>query len=250
MRTITFFLFLVSSSSLFAKSLTVKVIEGWKSTPVANAEVTLKSNVGQVLKVAKTDSLGTVVFKNLTYGYHTVVVASIADNFIGATYRLKLQKSDEIMLLLQPTRKYERHQLKLEDEKYSTMHRKKKVDTTETNIIIRDTIDTSPSPDTTEVWVSSEYPGGNAAMKEFIKSNLIYPEISRELGEQGRVYVQFIIETDGVLSHVSIFRSGISPEINREAKRLVRAMPNWTPGTVDGKPVRTRCRLPLTFILQ
>ena len=86
-------------------------------------------------------------------------------------------------------------------------------------------------------------------MQQFISDNLIYPDISRELGEQGRVYIQFIVEPDGVITHISVLRGGISEELNNEAERLIRMMPKWKPGIVNGTHVRSRCRLPITFIL-
>jgi protein TonB len=98
--------------------------------------------------------------------------------------------------------------------------------------------------------VEAAFPGGAAAMKKWIQENVQYPEISRELGDQGRVYVTFVVEPDGSITGVDVMRGGITPELNREAKRLVRNMPKWAPGEVKGKPVRARCRLPITFTLQ
>ncbi|MFK7787776.1 MAG: energy transducer TonB [Crocinitomicaceae bacterium] len=98
--------------------------------------------------------------------------------------------------------------------------------------------------------VEAAFPGGAAAMKKWIQENVQYPEIARELGDQGRVYVTFVVEPDGAITGVDVMRGGITPELNREAKRLVRNMPKWAPGEVKGKAVRARCRLPITFTLQ
>lgn len=97
--------------------------------------------------------------------------------------------------------------------------------------------------------VEASFPGGAAAMKQWIQQNVQYPEISRELGDQGRVYVSFVVETDGSITGIDIPRS-LTTELDREAKRLVREMPKWTPGSVKGESVRSRCRLPITFTLQ
>lgn len=97
--------------------------------------------------------------------------------------------------------------------------------------------------------VEASFPGGAAAMKQWIQQNVQYPEIARELGDQGRVYVTFVVEPDGGISNVDVMRGGLTDELNKEAKRLVRNMPNWSPGEVKGKPVRARCRLPITFTL-
>ncbi|MCJ8292638.1 MAG: TonB family protein [Crocinitomicaceae bacterium] len=98
--------------------------------------------------------------------------------------------------------------------------------------------------------VEAAFPGGAAAMKKWIQQNVNYPEISRELGDQGRVYVTFVVEPDGSITGVGVMRGGVTEELNREAKRLVRNMPKWTPGSVKAQPVRARCRLPITFTLQ
>ena len=96
--------------------------------------------------------------------------------------------------------------------------------------------------------VEASFVGGAAAMKKWIQENVVYPEISRELGDQGRVYVSFVVEQDGTITGIDIPRS-LTTELDREAKRLVREMPKWTPGSVKGENVRSRCRLPITFTL-
>lgn len=58
-----------------------------------------------------------------------------------------------------------------------------------------------------------------------------------------------IVEHDGSLSGIEVLRGGVTPELNAEAKRLVREMPLWKPGKIKGKAVRVRCRLPITFSL-
>jgi TonB family protein len=95
----------------------------------------------------------------------------------------------------------------------------------------------------------AQFPGGSIALKKWIKDNLQYPETSRELGDQGRVYITFVVETDGSITGIGVMRGGVTDELNREAKRIIRNMPKWTPGEDKGYPVRTRCRLTVTFKL-
>lgn len=92
------------------------------------------------------------------------------------------------------------------------------------------------------------YPGESEAMKQFLAGNIKYPEKSVELNDQGRVYLEFIVEIDGSISNINI-RKGVSNEIDSEAKRAVESMPNWVPAELDGKSVRTKVRLPLNFCL-
>ena len=77
---------------------------------------------------------------------------------------------------------------------------------------------------------------------------MIYPQSSIEMNEQGRVYLSFVVEADGSLSNIEIER-GVSQDLDKEAKRLIRKMPNWEAGEAKGKKARTRCRLPINFTL-
>lgn len=97
--------------------------------------------------------------------------------------------------------------------------------------------------------VEALFPGGAAELQRWINSNVQYPQTSIEMNEQGRVYLSFVVETDGSLSNISIER-GVSEDLDKEAKRVLRKMPNWEAGEVKGKKVRTRCRLPIIFTLE
>ncbi|HLW29633.1 MAG TPA: energy transducer TonB [Brumimicrobium sp.] len=93
------------------------------------------------------------------------------------------------------------------------------------------------------------FPGGTAAMQKFLAENIKYPEIAMELGDQGRVFIEFVVNKDGSIEQVKILR-GVSKEIDIEARRVVRKMPKWEPAQSNGEPVRARCRIPINFILQ
>lgn len=93
------------------------------------------------------------------------------------------------------------------------------------------------------------FPGGESAMKSYLNSTLKYPIDAQELGRQGRVIVQFIIEKDGSISDVKISRSVFS-SLDREALRVVKAMPKWNPGKVNGIPVRVKNEVPVVFGLR
>ncbi len=109
--------------------------------------------------------------------------------------------------------------------------------------------DTPPPPEIIDFPdKEASFPGGAAAMARWIQENVQYPETSREMGDQGKVYVQFVVETDGSVTNVQVIRS-VSPELDKEAKRVVRNMPNWDAGESNAKKVRTRVRLPINFTL-
>ena len=97
--------------------------------------------------------------------------------------------------------------------------------------------------------VEAGFPGGPAAMMKWINDNIKYPQTSIEMNEQGRVFLSFVVETNGSISNVKIER-GISIDLDREAKRVIKKMPKWVPGESAGRAVRARCRLPINFQLQ
>lgn len=96
--------------------------------------------------------------------------------------------------------------------------------------------------------VEAQFPGGAAALQKWIVDNVNYPQTSIEMEEQGRVYLSFVVEPDGSITNVAIVK-GVSADLDREAKRLVRAMPKWTAGEAGGKKARTRCQIPINFTL-
>ena len=93
------------------------------------------------------------------------------------------------------------------------------------------------------------FPGGESAMQSYLNSNVNYPVVAQENGVQGRVIVESIIEKDGSMSDVKVIRS-VAPSLDREALRVVKAMPKWTPAKLKGIPVRTKCTTPVVFRLQ
>ena len=90
------------------------------------------------------------------------------------------------------------------------------------------------------------FPGGESAMKSYLNSNVKYPVEARENCIQGRVIVQFIIEKDGSISDVKISES-VNPSFDREALRVVKAMPKWNPGKLQGIPARVKNEVPVVF---
>jgi protein TonB len=93
------------------------------------------------------------------------------------------------------------------------------------------------------------YPGGDLKMYEYLGKNIKYPQIARESGIQGRVFVNFVVEPDGSVSNVKVLR-GIGGGCDEEAIRVVKSMPHWKPGKQRGKAVRVSYTLPVVFKLQ
>ena len=93
-----------------------------------------------------------------------------------------------------------------------------------------------------------EFPGGFGACMNFLARNMRYPKDAFIKGEEGRVIVQFVINRNGKVSDIEIVQS-VSPSLDAEARRVIKSMPKWKPGTQNGKPVRVRFTLPLVFKL-
>lgn len=101
-----------------------------------------------------------------------------------------------------------------------------------------------------EVFVVVEdmpsFPGGN--VQKWISKNVKYPVLAMENGIQGKVYIQFVIEKDGSITDVKVIR-GVDASLDKEAVRVVQAMPKWKPGKQRGKAVRVSYTLPINFQL-
>ena len=93
-----------------------------------------------------------------------------------------------------------------------------------------------------------QFPGGQGVMMKYLAANIKYPASAVKAKKQGRVIVAFVIQKDGSVTNARIVKS-VDPELDAEALRIVKAMPNWTPGTQDGKPVNVRYTIPVVFSL-
>ena len=93
------------------------------------------------------------------------------------------------------------------------------------------------------------FPGGEQKLMKYVGDNVKYPQIARETGIQGRVFVNFVVEPDGSVSNVSVLR-GIGGGCDEEAMRVVKNMPKWKPGKQRGKAVRVQYMLPINFTLK
>ena len=93
------------------------------------------------------------------------------------------------------------------------------------------------------------FPGGTAALMAYLQKAIKYPPVAEENGIQGRVICTFVVERDGSVTDVRIAKS-VDPSLDKEAQRVVSAMPKWIPGKQNGQSVRVKYTLPVTFRLQ
>jgi len=99
------------------------------------------------------------------------------------------------------------------------------------------------------VDVQPEFPGGEQARVKFLIDNIVYPKHARDANIQGKVVVRFIVEPDGSITNIEVDKS-VHELLDDEVVRLMKLMPNWKPGLVNGQPVRTRFRMPVRFKLE
>lgn len=92
------------------------------------------------------------------------------------------------------------------------------------------------------------FPGGISGLRTYLNQNIRYPAEAQENCVQGRVVVSFVVGKDGHISDVTVVRS-VDPSLDKEAVRVIRNMPRWTPGKQGGEPVKVRYNVPVSFRL-
>jgi len=94
-----------------------------------------------------------------------------------------------------------------------------------------------------------EFPGGENALVKWINEHIKYPYLAAENRIQGKVYVQFVVDRDGIIRNARIAHS-IDPSLDQEALRVVNNLPRWNPGKQSGQPVRVSYTIPINFVLK
>ena len=100
------------------------------------------------------------------------------------------------------------------------------------------------------VQVQPEYPGGEAALSDYISNTLVYPEMAIEQNAEGTVRVQFVVNENGTVSNPVIVGPQVGHGLDQAAIDVFSKMANWTPGKVNGKNVKTRLVLPVVYRLE
>ena len=106
-----------------------------------------------------------------------------------------------------------------------------------------------PVYDLSKLGVQPEFPGGMAAMYEYLASTIQYPDGALKENVQGKVFVQFVVGSDGKVRDAEV-RRGVRKDLDDEAVRAISTMPDWKPGQMNGKAVATRFTVPIDFKLK
>ena len=173
------------------------------------------------------------------------------EKMVGLSFSNKATVAVESRKNVQSTEAIERKDNKMEvqvDNRNSEMSAQKVEETTE--VANEESAEKGPKKSPKNVYDHIEdMPTFNGNLNQWLLLNMKYPVEAINKKEQGKVIVQFIVSENGEVSEPKIIRS-VSPALDKEACRIVLAMPKWNPGKLKGKPVAVRFVLPITFRLQ
>ena len=229
-------------TSHYSSSQSVEVEAGDKRTVTLSAPTprygSLNVNtrpVGATVSVDDTALTGTTpnIYADILIGEHTLTVAK--PGYTEAEQRITVEEGKVLPVSITLTEK----------EKVAPAPSARTADS-QLNIGQNVKIKSEPF---TVVEVMPVFPGGQTALVQYIASHLKYPTVAQENGIQGRVLVSFVVGEDGYVEDVQVIK-GVEPMLDKEALRVIQSLPRWTPGNQQGKPVRVKYTVPVTFALQ
>lgn len=226
---------ILSSTGLLAEDLMIHVIDGWKSTPLVDCKVVLTNSTSETVKTNRTDTNGNAYFDLKSLEGFVVSIEDDSQRFHTNYPNVIYLTPSSYKVILYPTIFYESKMIQQEDSLTQIREHRDSIE--------QISLESLPNmPDSLVELL-------NQTIKETVRNNIIYPEISRELGDQGRVYVECIVESDGTITHVKLVR-GVSPELDREAKRVIRSVQSLDFIPKDARYARMKLRYPIIFTLQ
>lgn len=208
----------------------VQLINAYTNSGFEGGKVLLISVKGKVIEEAISNEEGIASFNAKKGKKDKIRVVDDSEDFylsLNTIYR-----NGRRVYYFFPTDAHYEELLAIEDSIYGKAIKKDSMGNYETN------------PD----YIEAEYPGGAEDMQLFIVNELYYPQVAIEMNDQGRVYVSFVVEKDGNITHVYIVKS-VSKELDDEARRVIWAMPNWEKGLFKDEPIRVCCWLPIIYEL-
>jgi periplasmic protein TonB len=109
-------------------------------------------------------------------------------------------------------------------------------------------------PDANGIYDATEvrpmYPGGHAALSDYIANHIDYPQMAIDDNKGGTVNVQFVVDENGKVQNAKVVGSKLGDGLDEEAERVIASMPKWDAGMVKGKPVKTRMTVPITYQIE
>ncbi len=125
--------------------------------------------------------------------------------------------------------------------------------TEETEVIIAPVVEQKVEEEEEEIFMvvekMPEFPGGDLGLRKYISKNVEYPNVARESGIEGKVYIRFCVTSSGAVQKVSVLRS-VDPLLDKAAVKVIKGLPKWTPGEQRGRKVSVWYTVPINFQLQ
>ena len=233
-------LFILLLNPLFAAKVTIEVRNAYDGSAVFNASLKIHYETSGMSKTARLDDDGTFKFKVRD---PVTVKANVEDDryFGQALYLTRDKNGTNQVVYIYPTRKHDKVLL---EEDGCKITNKKSLATLEKESEELNSIKEEDTPDSEAI-----FPGGTNEMKLYLSTSIRYPQLSMELGDQAKVYIEFIVNKDGSISCVQS-KNDVPAHIEAESLRVIRNMPAWKPAKAEGETVRARCRIPINFKLE
>jgi len=242
LKTIFLIITLLISNSLFSAKtydLLIKTEDAYTKEPIQGILVEIWSN--EILLISNlTNENGTVIFRELNARELVIKIVDELDLFKEKTYRLSNKKlsNDKLTFALHPSVKANKLLWLKEDSLYGKAN-------ADDSLFFLNSKEKMLACDV-DSFPEAMYVGGYTAMMRYIVENVQYPQESVENDEQGRVYIQFIVEGNGKISHVKV-EKGAYPSLDEEAVRVIRMMPDWIPAKCGEYGLRQSMRIPIIF---
>lgn len=202
------------------------VVNADDNTPVANANITERNKDSRILTMTKSGSDG--------------------------RFSLIVKQSDNPLIISHLSFNTAKALVNKNMTVYMT---KKKIMLAETVVKGYQKVESTPSTELQKmesemmVEMMPQYPGGDAALLNYIRNNMRYPAIAVDKGIQGKVVCSFVIDANGKVSDIKVMQ-GVDPSLDAEAIRVISGMPNWIPGRQNGVNCAVQYALPIQFSLE
>ena len=239
--------FLLLSAPVFCIPITVRLsfTDALTNKAVPNIKVIIQAETGEYLAEGYTDKNGLFATKMEVLAKKSSVLVFVSDashTYADQKTTYYLGKSNELAFnsKLAPSEELYAKWYANDDSLYGGRF---------DGVIAKEyTIDSLDIVCDKDEFKLAKMAGEENALQNYISRNINYPQESIENNEQGRVYLEFIIEKNGAISHVRIMR-GVSPLLDLEAYRLIKKMPKWIPAECNGEVVRSVGKIPISFTL-
>lgn len=196
--------------------------------PISNMSVLLYEK-GVLIKEQKTSDQGVTTFKELSQKELMIRIIDSNGDYATEDWIVYNKKRED--------------RIEIHTARY-TSGRLKEV----TDNILQDYLSNQDIEQCTSSDQNPEFPGGKELLTQYLASNVNYPQESIEYGDQGNVYIAFVVETDGSITNCRVLK-GVTRALDQEALRLIKEMPNWIPGKCEGVVYRTYVSMPIVFRL-